>query len=158
MNTKSVNTAAGVILAALTQNRTAAGIALALDSAQLLLTPEVVAELERIPGLEATASRVVRAEKRRAELEAVLATHRRDDHAEIERLKTRIAGLEATVRAMAAVDAVQATNRSMRASVDQLTRTFAPTQALREPEGEFHSFLHHEHRTPHDRPETGGAR
>ena len=48
MNTKLVNTAAGVINAALTQNRTAAGIALALDSAQLLLTPETTAELVRL--------------------------------------------------------------------------------------------------------------
>lgn len=48
MNTKLVNSAAGVILAALTQNRTAAGIALALDSAQLLMTPETAAELKRL--------------------------------------------------------------------------------------------------------------
>ncbi|MGW4670143.1 hypothetical protein [Streptomyces sp. NPDC004324] len=48
MNTRQVNTAAGVILAALTQNRTPAGIALALDSARLLLTPEIVAEIERL--------------------------------------------------------------------------------------------------------------
>lgn len=40
MNTKLVNTAAEVILAALTQNRTAAGIATALDAAGLLKTPE----------------------------------------------------------------------------------------------------------------------
>jgi hypothetical protein len=37
-----------VILAALTQNRTSAGIALALESAQLLMTPETAAELERL--------------------------------------------------------------------------------------------------------------
>ena len=45
MNAKLVNSAAGVILAALTQNRTAAGIALALDSAGMLMTPETAAEL-----------------------------------------------------------------------------------------------------------------
>lgn len=45
MNARLVNTAADVILAALTQNRTAAGIALALDSAQLLQSPEKAAEL-----------------------------------------------------------------------------------------------------------------
>lgn len=39
MNTKLVNSAASVINAALTQNRTAAGIALALESAGLLTTP-----------------------------------------------------------------------------------------------------------------------
>jgi folate-dependent tRNA-U54 methylase TrmFO/GidA len=48
MNTRLVNTAAGVIMAALTQNRTPAGIALALDSAQMLLTPEMTAELARL--------------------------------------------------------------------------------------------------------------
>ncbi|MGW2379267.1 hypothetical protein [Streptomyces sp. NPDC001658] len=48
MNTKLVNTAADVILAALTQNRTAAGIAMALESAQLLMSPETAAELERL--------------------------------------------------------------------------------------------------------------
>lgn len=45
MNTRSINSAAGVINAALTQNRTAAGIALALDSAGMLMTPETAAEL-----------------------------------------------------------------------------------------------------------------
>ncbi|NUP16590.1 MAG: hypothetical protein HOZ81_10875 [Streptomyces sp.] len=48
MNTRLVNSAAGVINAALTQNRTAAGIALALDSAQLLMSPEKAAELEAL--------------------------------------------------------------------------------------------------------------
>jgi hypothetical protein len=48
MNTKAVNSAAGVILAALTQNRTAAGIALALDSARLLMTPEIADELKQL--------------------------------------------------------------------------------------------------------------
>lgn len=47
MNTNLVNSAAGVINAALTQNRTAAGIALALESAQMLMTPETAAELEK---------------------------------------------------------------------------------------------------------------
>lgn len=39
MKTRAVNSAAGVILAALTQNRTAAGIALALESAGMLAVP-----------------------------------------------------------------------------------------------------------------------
>lgn len=45
MNTRLINSAAGVINAALTQDRTAAGIALALDSAGMLMTPETAAEL-----------------------------------------------------------------------------------------------------------------
>jgi hypothetical protein len=48
VNTKRVNSAAGVILAAITQNRTAAGIALALESAGLLMSPEIAAELETL--------------------------------------------------------------------------------------------------------------
>jgi hypothetical protein len=39
--------------------------------------------------------RLIRAEQRRAELEAVLDTHRKDDQAEIERLRNRVAELEA---------------------------------------------------------------
>ncbi|NUP45235.1 MAG: hypothetical protein HOY76_51490 [Streptomyces sp.] len=54
MNTKLVNSAAGVINAALTQNRTAAGIALALDSVQLLMTPETADELDRLRRCAAT--------------------------------------------------------------------------------------------------------
>lgn len=57
MNTKLVNSTAGVINAALTQNRTAAGIAMALESAGLLMTPETGVELEslraRVAELEA---------------------------------------------------------------------------------------------------------
>lgn len=52
MNTNLVNSAAGVIDAALRQNRTAAGIALALESAQMLMTPETAAELAAFRGLE----------------------------------------------------------------------------------------------------------
>ena len=48
MNTRLVNTVAGVINAALTRNRTAAGIALALESAQLLQSPEQARELETL--------------------------------------------------------------------------------------------------------------
>jgi hypothetical protein len=48
VNTKLVNSAAGVINAALGQDRTAAGIALALESAQLLVAPGTVAELESL--------------------------------------------------------------------------------------------------------------
>lgn len=66
MNTRLVNSTAGVINAALTQNRTAAGIALALESAQLLMTPEIATELEtlrdRVAELEAAPTIVYRAE------------------------------------------------------------------------------------------------
>lgn len=48
MNTRLVNSAAGVVNAALTQNRTAAGIAVALESAGLLMGPDTAAELARL--------------------------------------------------------------------------------------------------------------
>lgn len=48
MNTNLVNSAAGVICAALTQGRVPAGIATALEAAGLLMSPETAAELERL--------------------------------------------------------------------------------------------------------------
>lgn len=59
MNAKRVNSAAGVILAALQQNRTAAGVALSLESAQLLMTPETAAELERLRARVAELEQVI---------------------------------------------------------------------------------------------------
>ncbi|MET9955655.1 hypothetical protein ABZ135_29475, partial [Streptomyces sp. NPDC006339] len=47
MNTKRVNAAEGVILAALKTKKTAAGVAIALESACLLQSPETAAELTR---------------------------------------------------------------------------------------------------------------
>lgn len=63
MNAKSVNSAAGVILAALQQNRVPAGIALALDSAGLLMAPETAKELAELR------ARVAELEARLAEYE-----------------------------------------------------------------------------------------
>lgn len=48
MNTRAINSASGVILAAQQQGRLAAGIALALDSAGLLMSPEIAVELEKL--------------------------------------------------------------------------------------------------------------
>jgi hypothetical protein len=66
LNARSVNSAAGVVQAAMEQGRrTATGIALALESAQLLMSPETAAELERL------ASQVV-------ELQNAMSEHRND--------------------------------------------------------------------------------
>jgi hypothetical protein len=66
LNARSVNSAAGVVQAAMEQGRrTATGIALALESAQLLMSPENAAELERL------ASQVV-------ELQNAMSEHRND--------------------------------------------------------------------------------
>jgi hypothetical protein len=59
------------------------------------------------------------------------------------------------LRSMSMAYAVPAPGGSV--APDGITRRIAPTQALREPEGEFHAFLHHAHKTPHDLPEMGGA-
>ncbi|TGZ14681.1 hypothetical protein DV517_61640 [Streptomyces sp. S816] len=48
MNTRSVNAAAELIQAALAQGRTAVGVALALESAQLLQSPEKAVEFEQM--------------------------------------------------------------------------------------------------------------
>ncbi|MFC8124689.1 hypothetical protein [Streptomyces sp. NPDC057302] len=48
MNTRAINSAAGVICAAQQRDRTAAGIALALDAAGHLNSPEHAAELEQL--------------------------------------------------------------------------------------------------------------
>ena len=38
---------------------------------------------------------------------------------------------------------------------DAVTRVFAPVASLREPEPEFHAYLHHPYQREHDMPETG---
>lgn len=88
MNTKRVNSAAGVILAALQQSRTPAGIALALESAGLLMTPETANDMASV---SQDAVRV--AEESVTEL--------RREHAENARLRERIAELEAGAKATA---------------------------------------------------------
>ncbi|MFJ3037777.1 hypothetical protein [Streptomyces tendae] len=88
MNTKRVNSAAGVILAALEQGRVPAGIALALESAGLLMTPETADDMASV---STDAVRV--AERSVSEL--------RREHAENARLRERIAELEAGAKATA---------------------------------------------------------
>ena len=95
---RSVNAAAGVITRAMENGRqTPAGWAMALDAACMLQSPETAAELVRLRRESETnrvdGQRLIRAEQRTAELEAVLGTHRKDDQAEISRLKARIAEL-----------------------------------------------------------------
>jgi hypothetical protein len=131
VNTKNVNSAAGVILAALTQNRTPAGIALALESAGLLMTPETAADMASV---SADAVRV--AEESVAELKR--------EHAESARLRGQLAGLESLrLPEKLKVDSIHREYRNgyvhaladMRSALkmpDGITRRIAPTQALRE--------------------------
>lgn len=124
MNTRSVNSAAGVVLAAMQQNRTPAGIAMALEAAGLLMSPEAARDLASV-----SADAVAVAEKAVAEL--------RREHEESARLRARVAELEAerhaTNKALADTTVAQ---RVAERSADKLTRLLAPTQALQpEPDG-----------------------
>ncbi|MFI2426562.1 hypothetical protein ACH5A7_21110 [Streptomyces sp. NPDC018955] len=109
MNTKSVSSAAGVILAALQQNRVPAGIALALDAAGLLMTPETAQELAELRARVAELERRIEAEECRCPEPAPLC----------EGCRCRCHSSEDTAPATEA---------------DGITRRIAPTQALREPE------------------------
>lgn len=102
MRTRLVNTAADVIHRALQRCETSAGIAIALDSAGLLMSPETAAELAVLREDIATADQdVVEAQRHNdATCEAV---KERDE------LRARVAGLEAElVAARSALDRVRA--------------------------------------------------
>ncbi|MEU5593073.1 hypothetical protein [Streptomyces sp. NPDC020298] len=124
--------------------------AFALESAQLLQSPELVTEVSE--AAVATAAQAVDELKR--------------EHAENERLRARIAELEAERHSTneALDDAVQELrtrrdDRSVERSADKLTRMLAPTQALREVlDGEHYAATHHTYRTGRDLPPLDGAR
>ncbi|MFJ8791434.1 hypothetical protein [Streptomyces sp. NPDC102462] len=119
MNTRAVNAAAGVITAALQQGRqTPAGIAIALDSAQLLQSPETAAELAR---LRAEREKYVLVPK--WEYELMERQRERAAHAE-----ARLAEYE---RPADEDPIAYALTSKADAAADRLTRLFAPTQVLR---------------------------
>jgi hypothetical protein len=169
VNTKNVNSAAGVILAALTQHRTPAGIALALESAGLLMTPETAADMTSVStDAVGVAERAVAELKREHEANAVLRARvaelevaqkpsemyppalpwaaLMDDEALSDFLddladaagtpdthQGALAEVEATCgRWRLIAEAQHAHNTAP--GPDALTRTFAPTQVLREDE------------------------
>lgn len=72
--------------------------AFALESAQLLQSPHTADELDvlrrSVESNRVDGQRLIRAEQRRAELEAVIAVHRNDDQARIERLQSRVDEVE----------------------------------------------------------------
>ncbi|HEY6117911.1 MAG TPA: hypothetical protein VI172_18325 [Candidatus Dormibacteraeota bacterium] len=104
MNAGRINAAAGVIHAAMVQGRkTATGLASALDSAQLLQSPKTAAVAEYLR------KRLAQEELGYERLRVALESARRGRR----ELRARVAELEAT-------------------PPDRLTRTFAPTQVLRD--------------------------
>lgn len=145
MNTKLVNTTAGVILAALEQNRTAAGIALALESAQMLMTPETAAELV------ALRARVVELEAR---LKRVKETGAQLGSALVDRtLELMAAEADGVTRRVAPVQALRADDVSPQ--VAKLRNLLAGQRAA--VEDPHDSPLHHDYRVPRELPESGGA-
>lgn len=163
MNAQRVNVAAGVIARAMKNGtQTAAGLAIALDSAQLLQSPETAAELEQLR------ARVAELEAERHSMNEALS-----DAAESLRAnRDRIADLEALTPAAVQTCRVCGAgytygqpcstcefNARMAAEADGITRRIAPTQTLREPvEGEHYALVHHDYLVSRDLPETGGAR
>ncbi|KAB2975986.1 hypothetical protein F8R89_30730 [Streptomyces sp. SS1-1] len=130
MNTKAVNSAADVIHAALTQNRRAISIALALDSAQLLQSPETAAELERLRA-------------RVAELEAASEVDNETLDAAAEALRARPVAEVYAERARHGTPAERTAYRMLHADAT---------------DGEHYAVVHHDYRLGHDLPETGGTR
>ncbi|WP_225811264.1 hypothetical protein [Streptomyces spinosus] len=115
MNTRSVNSAAGVILAAMQQNRTPAGIALALEAAGLLMSPEAAKDMASV-----STDAVSVAERAVEEL--------RREHEESARLRSRLAELEAELAKYVGIEPTVA---------DELayaSRVVAAVDALRLPE------------------------
>ena len=93
MNTRLVNAAAGVILAAQERDRTPAGIALALESAQLLMSPETAAELERLRAEVAE----LRARAGEAPAEPVTVRPAGDVAPQVQKLRDLLAGQRAAL-------------------------------------------------------------
>jgi hypothetical protein len=142
MNAKRVNAAADVIFRAQKNGHvTAAGWAAALESAQMLQSPESAAEMKRLRTAYDAVS--VREHELIEERDALL---------------VRIAELESQVAALTTQGEVLRNNAAER-SADKLTQLLAPAQALREvPDGEHYPAVHHAYRLGHDLPEPGGTR
>ena len=196
MNTKALNSLADLICRAQENGaRTPMGIAMAIESAGRHMSPEVAvklhdlqarvdeverkytfdtAELKRqLDSERVDGGRLIRAEQRRAELEAVLASHRKDDQAEIERLRAQVAELRAerhatnealvdVTVALRAVETVPSQGVTPRPPAEGVSPQVQKLRALlagqREAlEGEHYQHVHHEYRTPHDLPPLGGV-
>ncbi|MFF7452163.1 MULTISPECIES: hypothetical protein [unclassified Streptomyces] len=119
--------------------------AFALESAQLLQLPETAAELIRLRGHVVELEQRLAAKDRPVDEDPITyaLTDKADTVDDVRPQVRRLAGQRAQVAE----------------PTDQLTRVFAPTQALREVvEGEHYATTHHDYRVSRDLPETGGAR
>lgn len=149
MTTRAVNAAAGVILAAMQQDRrTPTGLAIALDSACLLDSPEHAAEVAklqaRVAELEAAAYgdaevRLLNPVEQIRHLHACVAAQMaradtldrlcREQRARADQAEERLAEYE---RPTAEDPIAYTLTDKAQESADRLTRLFAPTQALQE--------------------------
>ncbi|WP_460071138.1 hypothetical protein [Streptomyces sp. YKOK-I1] len=158
MNTQLVNSAAGVILAALTQNRTAAGIALALESAQLLMTPETAAELKRLQ------ERVAELEAQRKDLAARLRAGQQWQPGRRPPLVSEDYVSQDELRAMFGIPLAAPWDEP---GADPCHPCGCPKRFGRhawgcptltaEEQGEHYASVHHTYRVPHDLPAPDGA-
>lgn len=133
---RAVNAAADVIhRAQVNGTQTATGLAIALESAQLLQSPETARELERLPA-------------RVAELEAARNGSRPGGHShpEADDVTPQVQKLRAL---LAGQRAAQETDPGRRAAWRMLA------EPLEDPHD---SPLHHDYRVGRDLPETGGAK
>jgi hypothetical protein len=168
VNTKLVNSAAGVINAALMQDRTAAGIALSLESARMLMSPETAAELvalrDRVAELEAQAQKGEQPADTYPPVLPWAALMDREDLTDfLDELAASAITHASSEVALAEVEETCSTWRLI-AEAQHGHNTApgpdAPTQALRDlrVDGEHYALVHHVYRTPRDLPEPGGAR
>ncbi|MBX9392212.1 hypothetical protein K4749_01025 [Streptomyces sp. TRM72054] len=156
----------------------------ALESRCMLQSPETAAELERlrvaykavserehelIEERDALRARVAELEQRVADAVeygiripngSVLLdgspTDRRDQEARLDRY--RDTWPEAVLVERSVFHGEWAERPDAQAPADKLTRLLAPTQALRETDGEHYAAVHHTYRVPRDLPPLDGAR
>lgn len=141
MNTRRVNSAADVIQKALQQNRTAAGIATALETEGLLMSPEAAADIASV-----STDAVSLLEQAVAELKR--------EHEENARLRARVAELEAVPAVAGPVPVVPAAEDV----TPQVQRLRALLAGQREAvDGEHYPTVHHSYRVPRDLPRLGDS-
>ncbi|MFH9977905.1 hypothetical protein ACH4ND_01330 [Streptomyces sp. NPDC017179] len=129
MNTRAVNAAAGVIAAAMQQGKTIpASLAIALDSARLLNSPETAAEFERLRGRVAKLEELLVAKDRPVDEDPI--AYALTPAAENLRAKDDVMPQVRTLRWLLAEQRQDAD-----AEADGITRQIAPTQALRQEMG-----------------------
>lgn len=165
MIARIVNQAADVIHRAQVNGaQTAAGMAIALESARLLVSDEMVHEMAALEAeRDALQARVAELLAERHSTNESLDTAVRElrtPYAERARRETH-PGRRQAWRMLAQIEESEREAGALltplaERSADRLTRMFAPTQALQS-EGEHYAATHHAYRVGRDLPEPGGV-